>query len=194
MPAQLTFPPRGFEGIRVAYEKFYPFNPIQNPNAPIIDIFNLTSQESGVFYWVLYYYATNLSKNYAINLWTFNQYYPPGSTNYTTITGLSDYQDFAQMGAKLSNQILNNELNCYATSDSTICKTFNTCMPPSSNSNVKYIYVCYYKYNPEYILFEQEGLFYLPPGQSAWVGVAPGSSGSANTWVTARALTLWEVY
>ncbi|MEM3860618.1 MAG: hypothetical protein QW478_14695, partial [Candidatus Micrarchaeaceae archaeon] len=167
---------------------------MQNPNTPLIDVFKLTPQVSGVFYWVLYYYATNSSNNYYITLLSLDNYYPPGSTNYNIIADLMVFNSNGQMGAKLSNKIFNDELNCYVSSNNLVLVIAGVPTYPPNYYGITSTYVCSYKYNSQYILYETDGILYLPQGQSAWIGVAPRSGGSANTWATARALAVWEVY
>lgn len=194
MPAQLVFIPQSMQGIIIAYSKFYPFSPIQNPSAPLIDVFKLTPQKSGVYFWVLYYYTTTPTNVYYFTLWSLDKYYPPGSTNYNGLSDLSTYFGNGQMGAKLSSPILANEIDCYISSQNVFFSQTAFFGNELALEGIKSSYVCSYKYNPQYILNETNGMFYIQPGQSAWIGVSTNSLGSGNVWATARALAVWEVY
>ncbi|MEM3424010.1 MAG: hypothetical protein QXE51_05540 [Nitrososphaeria archaeon] len=195
MPIQLIYPPPNLEGIRVELIKYYNFITVQSPNQALVDVFQLTSKKSGMHFLTVYYYATGDIGPYAPYFYMFDQYYPPGSTNYP-LNPWSAYGILAgSLGALWSNSPLANEITCKIVEGS-VNPNFVSAylLPIAPNSHTGYGYECFYKYNPQYILSASIGFFYIPVGQSAWVGFAPYTNTQSNSTLVFRALTAWEVY
>ena len=175
MPAQLVLQQMGLQGIRVEYVKYYPFITKQWPDISLIDVFPVSPKVSGTYFLLLYFYAYPNTDYYYPTFYIFDQYYPPGSSNYPTNPTWYSNVVNGHLGAILSNSPLKNEI---------ICQT-------SGSTNT-----CYYKYNTQYILYVLYEFAYVKPGTTAWVGIAPAiyPQSVASNILMFRAATAWEVY
>ncbi|MEM3338717.1 MULTISPECIES: hypothetical protein [Sulfolobaceae] len=194
MPTKTKFIPQNIQGVRIAYQKLYPFNPIYGTNSQALDTIKLTAQESGVFYIAIYFYTNPWNANCEPNVYPQTQYYPPGSTNYNSSTNwvynyLGEGSGFAFLA-----RYLQNELICQTVVSNASTYNTNYAAPPPSGGPPWYNYICNYKYNPAYQLFVDESFGYINPGSSAWLVIANSCLGQPYGYVVTRAVAIWEVY
>ncbi|MEM3846500.1 MAG: hypothetical protein QXU98_12470 [Candidatus Parvarchaeota archaeon] len=199
MPLQYVFQPQGVEGVYVAYQKMYPFNPQIDSAGPLVDVFYLQPKYSGIYYFLTYFYSNQstytISKTaspFMIFFDVLTQYYPPGSTNFNYIGSWSNLESGYNTQVSVKASFLQNELICNTVTFSNVKSS-----PPATSgpgSTTGYYYVCAYKYNTQYVLGAWDGFGYIQPGTGQWIGIEVDSKSPSPNAVSLRATTVWEVY
>ncbi|MEM3844945.1 MAG: hypothetical protein QXU98_04515 [Candidatus Parvarchaeota archaeon] len=194
MPAKPEFIPENIQGVRVAFQKLYPFNPIMPTVPQVFETIKLTAQESGLFYIAIYFYSNPADSTCGPGMFPQSQYYPPGSTNFSQSTYwnynyLGNGSGYALLGRYLQPELTCQTIVSYASSYSS-----DYAAPPPTGGPPWYNYICNYKYNPAYRLIVYDGAGYLTPGTSTWLAIANGCGAQPYGYVAIRAIAIWEVY
>ncbi|MEM3845053.1 MAG: hypothetical protein QXU98_05070 [Candidatus Parvarchaeota archaeon] len=199
MPLQYVFQPQETEGVYVAYEKMYPFDPSIYSTTTLVDTFYLQPKYSGIYYFLTYFYSNQSAYillaepiPFTIYFLTLAQYYPPGSTSFRASVSWGNNQAGYNTLISVKAPFLQNELNCNTVTFSNVSNS-----PPATSgpgSTTGYYYVCAYKYNTQYTLGAWDGFGYIQPGTGQWIGIGIRSSSSYKNAVSLRATTVWEVY
>ncbi|MEM4067101.1 MAG: hypothetical protein QXV17_09615 [Candidatus Micrarchaeaceae archaeon] len=199
MPAQYAFQPQGAEGVYVAYQKMYPFNPQIYKPKQLVDVFYLQPKYSGIYYVLTYFYSnqsiySKVTTGFAFQIYfpVLTQYYPPGSTDFNISTYWSNDPGGYNSKVSIKASFLQNELNCNTLTFSNVKGGLPAKSGPGSTTG--YYYVCAYKYNTQYTLGMWNAFGYIPPGQGRWMGIGVVPQPPTPNAVSLRATTVWEVY